>query len=110
MEPDEFNGGFVGFGTAVAEKNFSAETAFGQKFCPGALQFCVPGVGNVNQLGDLLLDGFDNRFGTVSVESAAPAGKEVDVSFSFGIPDFGVYAAYQCHRIARVVGDDVLIE
>jgi hypothetical protein len=110
MKSHQFYSGFVRFGTAVAEEHFSAETSFGQEFRPRALQFGVPSVGNVNQFGDLFLYSLDNRRGSVSEESASPAGKEVDVPFSFGIPDFGVFSAYQRYRIARVVADDVLIE
>ncbi len=55
---------FVGFGARVAEEGLPAEKAsFRQHLGPAALSIHVPGVGNVNQRGDVLLNGLDNRAG-----------------------------------------------
>jgi len=71
----QFECGFVGFGTAVAEKAFSAEGAFGEEFGQLPLGQCVKGVVHVNQLGGLLLDGFYDAGMAMADAADGPAGK-----------------------------------
>ena len=71
--------------------------------------FDVPGVGHVDELGDLLLHRLDDARRTVAEQVAAPAGEEVEVAVALGVPDVRAFAAHQAHRIARVVADDVAV-
>ena len=81
-----------------------------QQLGPAALGLGVPGVGHVDQRGDLLLHGLDDRRGTMAQQVAAPAGEEIEIAVALGVPDVRAFAAHQRDRIAAVVGDDVLLE
>ena len=77
---------------------------------PAALGFGVPGVGHVDQRGDLLLHGLDDRLGTMAQQVAAPAGKEVEIAIALGVPHVRAFAARQRHAEAPIVGHDVPLE
>ena len=70
----------------------------------------VPGIGNVDQRSDLLLDGADDALRAMSEQIAAPAGEEVKVAVAFGVPDERTLAADEVDGVAVVVGDNIALE
>ena len=110
MEPGELDRGFVRFRAGVAEERLAAEASFGEQLRPAALHFGVPRVGDVDQRGDLLLDGFDDSRRTMAEQIAAPAGKEIEISPPLIVPDVGAFAADERHREPLVVWHDVPLE
>ena len=85
-KPHEFDRRLVGLGAGVAEEGLAAKRPLRKQLGPAALRLDVPGVGNMNQRGDLLLHGLDHRLGAVAEEVAAPAGKEIEVDVALGVP------------------------
>ena len=109
VQPHQLQGSLDRLGTAVAEKCL-AESAAAQRLGKIALRLGVPGVGDVDQLRDLLFDRFDHSRRTVAQDVAAPAGEQVQVPSPLGIPHTGSLATDQADRVATVVGDHVLLE
>ena len=63
----------------------------------------------MNEPAHLLAHGLDDARRTVAQQTAAPAGKEIEVAIARVVPDVRALAAHQADRIARVVADDVLL-
>ena len=110
VEPGELDGRLVRLRAAVAEEALAAPAgALAERLGEFALGFRVPGVGHVDQLADLLPHRLDDARRTVAEQVAAPAGEEVEVAIALVVPDVRAFAAHQADRIARVVGDDVVL-
>src|SRR6266446_5882968 len=78
MQPRELNRRFVRFGPRIAEERLATEAPLGKQLGPAPLGLGVPRIGNVNQFGRLLLNGFNNPRRTVPEQIAAPTRKEVE--------------------------------
>ena len=70
----------------------------------------MPTVGDVNQRCHLFLDGGYHFGRTMSEQVTAPTWEEVEVTFSFTVPDIGSFTADETHRIAAVIWNDVLFK
>ena len=110
VQADQLDGRFIGLGAGVAEEGLPAETPLAQGLGPAALEFGIPGIGDVDQPGDLILDGSDDRGGAVPQQAAAPTGKQVEIAVALGIPNVRPLAADERDREPIVVGDHVLFE
>ncbi len=98
VQTGELECAFVGFRSAVTEKGF-AETSSAKHFGEVALRFHEPGVGHVDQLGGLVLNGLCDSRRTMSQDVAAPARKQIEVTFSFGVPAVLPFASNQADRV-----------
>ena len=63
--------------SAVAEEALAAEAAFAQSFGKQSLSLHVPGVRHVDQLGDLLADGFNHARRAMAQQITSPPWKQV---------------------------------
>ncbi len=106
----QLDGGLVGLGAAVAEEALRPEGSLGELLRQSALGLHVPGVGHVNEPADLFANGRDNALGAMAQQVAAPAGKEVEITVSLGVPHRGALAANQADGEPSIVGYHVTIE
>ncbi len=110
VQADQLDRRLVGLRAGVAEEGLPAETPLRKRLGPKPLQLGVPGVGDVDQLAQLLADGLDDRGRAMPQQVAPPAGKQIEVAVPFGVPHPGVFAADQGHGKPPVVGDHVALE
>ena len=110
VQPDQLDGRLVGLGARVAEERLPAETPLRKGLGPEPLQLGVPGVGDVDQLAQLVADGLDDRRRAMAQQVAAPAGEEVEIAVALAVPHPGVLAADQGDGKASVVGDHVALK
>lgn len=109
----QLDGGFVRLGAAIGEKRLGAARparAGAECFGQLTLQFGVPGVGNVNQLADLIAHRFDDTRRAMAQDAAAPAGEKVEVFVAFVVPNRRFDSAYERHRVAGVVADHIIVK
>ncbi len=110
VEAGELEGGFVGLGAAVAEEALATEGAFAEQLGELALGLGVEGVVDVDQLGDLSGDGFDD-FGVAVADAAdGPTGEHVEDFVSVGVMEVGAFAFDHDAGEAAVVGNHVFVE
>ena len=104
-----FDGAFVGFGAAVAEKDAGKTAFFAETLRQLGSGDAVEKVGSVRQFARLRGDGGNPcRIGKAEAIDADAAG-EVGVGAAVGIPDGAAFAAHQHRREAGVGGSAVLL-
>src|SRR4029434_10972378 len=103
VEPGHLDHRLVRFGAAVAEETLGVKTeTLDERLGERPLGFHVPGVGDVNELCNLFLHGPHDARWAVPKQIAAPAGEEIEVTLSLGVPDVRPFAARQAHGIALI--------
>ena len=95
VQAGQFDGGFVGFGSRIAEKRLAAKAPLAQQLGPLALGLHVPGIRHMDEFGDLLLNSFYHGRGTVAQQIAAPAGKEIEIAIPLVVPHMRTFASHQ---------------
>ena len=90
VQADQLDRRLVGLGAGVAEERLPAEAPFRKRLGPKPLQLGVPGVGDVDQLAQLIADGLDHRGRAMTQQVAAPAGKQIEIAIPLVVPHPGI--------------------
>ena len=106
----QLDGGLVGLGAAVAEEALAAERPLRELLRQAPLGLHVPGIGHVDQPANLFANGRDDAARAMAQQVAAPAGEEIEIAVSLGIPNPGALAADEADGEPSVVGYHVAIE
>src|SRR5204863_5461998 len=97
-------------GAAITKERHAIEVgALAERLREQGLRLRVPRVWDVDERGDLLLNGLHDARRAVAEDAAAPAGEEVQVAVTFRVPDPRALAADEAHGVSGVVADDVLL-
>ena len=109
MQSSKLDRTFVRLGSAVRKKDLT-ETSRDDRLGKISLGLGVPGVRDMNQVIDLLLDRLHHFRRAMSQNIAAPTRKQIKILLALGIPDVAPFPVNQTHGIALVVGNHVLRE
>ena len=109
MQSRQLDRPLVRLGPAVAEERL-AKAAGAEGLGKLTLRLGVPGVGDVDEMLELILDPPHKVRGRIAQDVAAPAGEEVKIAVSLGVPDVRPFPLHQADGVAGVIGDHVLVE
>ena len=110
MPPGKLHCSFVGLGTAVAEKRFSAKGPLGKKLGKATLVFDVERIVNMQKLGGLLLDGFDDLGMTMTDAADCPSRKHIEYLIAVSIEKVVTLTFDDRLRQPAVISNNVFIK